>query len=105
MTSPTFTMIQEYPVNREGRSLCLVHMDLYRLRQPEEAEVIGVEDRFDRESISIIEWPEMAEYLLPHDHLEVSIEGSGESERTFRLTSLVGDWEERLKPILEQFRE
>ncbi len=51
ITSPTFTMINEY----EGsRRLC--HMDLYRISSPDELFSLGLEDYFDGSDITIVEW-------------------------------------------------
>lgn len=79
ITSPTFTLIQEYLVEEKG--LTFVHMDLYRLRHWEEAEVIGVSDFFREDTVCLLEWPEIITELLPADRLEIIIEGSGDLER------------------------
>lgn len=99
LTSPTFTLIQEYPV-RKGQ-LTLVHMDLYRLRHPEEAEVIGVEDHFQQDKICVIEWPEVAAELLPDDALVVELKGSGDEPRRIIMNSSDSGWAERLNTFAE----
>ena len=61
-TSPTYSIIQEYPTkNRQ----MIYHMDWYRLRDTEEALNAGVEDCLDSGDICMIEWPEKAMELLP----------------------------------------
>lgn len=60
LTSPTFTIINEYEGN-----VTLYHMDWYRIDSPEELFNLNIEDYFDREAITVIEWPERAEQLLP----------------------------------------
>lgn len=100
VTSPTFTLIQEYTALREGQSLRLIHMDLYRLEHPEEVEVIGVEDAFQADAICIIEWPEIAHDVLPEDSLEIQIQGSGEETRVIKFGFRTGNWQERLQPVL-----
>jgi tRNA threonylcarbamoyladenosine biosynthesis protein TsaE len=97
MTSPTFTLIQEYNCESGGKDLHLVHMDLYRLQEPEEMEVIGVMDYFQEETICLIEWPEIALDYLPDDILEVRIEGNGEMPRKITFRSWAGDWGERFR--------
>lgn len=97
MTSPTFTLIQEYSAEITGEGIRLIHMDLYRLQQPEELEIIGVMDYFQEEAICLIEWPEVARDYLPDDILEVRIEGNGEMTRQITFKALTGDWEERFQ--------
>lgn len=105
VTSPTFTFIQEYLVPHQGASLRLVHMDLYRLQRPEEVEVIGVEDAFQRDVISLIEWPEIAEDYLPEDRLDIQIQGSGEDTRVFTFRFQGESWQERLEQALKDNEE
>ncbi|MEO7314261.1 MAG: tRNA (adenosine(37)-N6)-threonylcarbamoyltransferase complex ATPase subunit type 1 TsaE [Ginsengibacter sp.] len=61
-TSPTYSIIQEYPT-KNGQ--IIYHMDWYRLRDAEEALNAGVEDCLDSGHICMIEWPEKALELLP----------------------------------------
>jgi tRNA threonylcarbamoyladenosine biosynthesis protein TsaE len=95
LTSPTFTLIQEYygQIGEEG--VRLIHMDLYRLEQPEEVEVIGAMDYFQEDTICLIEWPEVAQEYLPDDILLVEIKGNGEMPRRLTFQAEAGDWEER----------
>ena len=68
VSSPTFTIVNEYLGERE-----LIHFDMYRLKSPEEAFEIGIEDAFS-EGVSLIEWPEKIGNLLPKKHIRVLIE-------------------------------
>lgn len=61
VTSPTFTLIHEY---RGGR-LPLAHVDLYRLDNVREAVNIGIEDYLGGPGVTVIEWAERIEPLLP----------------------------------------
>ncbi len=67
--SPTFTLLQTY----DTPSFPIYHFDMYRLKTPEEAYEIGIEDAF-AEGVSLIEWPEKIGYLLPQNHISVTIE-------------------------------
>lgn len=97
LTSPTFTLIQEYICKTEDSETRLIHMDLYRLQQPEEVEVIGVMDYFQKEAICLIEWPKVAQDYLPDDFLEVEIEGNGEMPRKLTFQAIAGDWKQRFQ--------
>jgi tRNA threonylcarbamoyladenosine biosynthesis protein TsaE len=81
ITSPTYNLIGEY----EGR-LPFHHLDLYRLSGPEEALGLGLEEYFDVNGITAIEWAERADGLLPPDLLHIEIKVDDESgARTFRI--------------------
>lgn len=81
ITSPTYTLIGEY----QGR-LPLHHIDLYRLSGPTEALGLGLEEYFDADGITAIEWAERAEGLLPPDLIHIRIEADEHTgTRTFRI--------------------
>lgn len=81
VTSPTYTLIGEY----EGR-LPLHHIDLYRLSGPQEALGLGLEEYFDADGITAIEWAERAEGLLPPNLLHLRIEADEHTGiRTFHI--------------------
>ena len=67
--SPTFTLLQTYDMPM----YTLYHFDMYRLKAPEEAYEIGIEDAF-AEGVSFIEWPEKIGNILPKKHYDVLIE-------------------------------
>lgn len=60
VTSPSYTIFQEYTGD-----LTLFHLDLYRIESLEEFELLGVEEFFYDKGITIIEWSELIEDLLP----------------------------------------
>jgi tRNA threonylcarbamoyl adenosine modification protein YjeE len=65
MPSPTYTLVQRYPAG-EGRDL--VHLDLYRIESPDELWELGWAQLPGESDVVLIEWPERAGELLPHDH-------------------------------------
>ena len=79
--SPTFTLIREY---RRG-AVELVHVDLYRLHDPEALATLGLEEIFDREALVAVEWAERAAADLPARCLHVRFEPVTEEEHR-RLT-------------------
>lgn len=70
ISSPTFTIVQVY---EEGR-LPLYHFDVYRIGDVEEMEEIGYEDYFYGEGVSLIEWANLIEEILPDRYTEIKIE-------------------------------
>lgn len=70
ISSPTFTIVQIY---EEGR-LPLYHFDVYRIGDVEEMEEIGYEDYFYGEGVSLIEWANLIEEILPEQYTEIRIE-------------------------------
>lgn len=69
ITSPTFTLIHQY----QGR-LPLYHFDIYRIEDPEEMYDLGYEEFFYGDGITVVEWPERLQWLLPDEYLEIIIE-------------------------------
>ena len=79
--SPTFPIINEY--SYPGG--ILYHIDLYRLKDEEEAIRAGVEDCLYSGNICLVEWPERVETLFPDDTLHVYIEAINKHTRTIRV--------------------
>ncbi len=69
ITSPTFTIVQEYD---EGR-LPFYHMDVYRISDVEEMYEIGFDDMICGDGICLIEWAELISDILPKDRYEITI--------------------------------
>jgi tRNA threonylcarbamoyladenosine biosynthesis protein TsaE len=92
--SPTFTLVQVY----DAGPTVIWHFDLYRIRAPEEAWELGIEDAFFA-GISLIEWPERLGPLLPQRRLELSF-AFGDEPGVRRIAIDPGkDWEARLAMI------
>jgi tRNA threonylcarbamoyladenosine biosynthesis protein TsaE len=92
--SPTFTLVQVYDVGETS----IWHFDAYRLRDPEEAWELGIEDAF-AEGISLIEWPERLGSLVPARRLLISFaQGTSPEARQVRLDAGPG-WEARLADL------
>lgn len=80
ISSPTFTIVQVY---EEGR-LPLYHFDVYRIGDVEEMEEIGYEDYFYGEGVSLIEWANLIEEILPEKYTEIKIEKNLEKGFDYR---------------------
>lgn len=70
ISSPTFTIIQEY---QEGR-LPLYHFDVYRIGDVEEMFELGYEDYFYGQGLTLIEWANLIEEIIPQKRTEITIE-------------------------------
>lgn len=86
ISSPTFTIIQEY---EEGR-LPFYHFDVYRIGDIEEMEEIGYDDYFFGQGVCMIEWANLIEELLPEDIIEVTIEKDLEKGFDYRRITIMG---------------
>jgi len=69
ITSPTFTIVNEYT----GR-LKLYHFDVYRVDDPGEIAAIGFDEYIFSDGVSIIEWANYIQELIPPDNLSITIE-------------------------------
>ena len=78
--SPSFVIMREH----SGR-LPLYHIDLYRLETLPEAIDLGLNEYLYGKGVSVIEWSERAESVLPAEHLSVYIDYKGDTERYIRL--------------------
>ena len=76
ITSPTFTLINEYP----GR-FKLYHFDVYRLNGYSEFEDLGYEEYFCSDGIVVIEWAEKIVKIIPADAFFISFEYLDENRR------------------------
>ena len=78
--SPTFTIVQVY---EEGR-MPFYHFDVYRIGDIEEMDEIGYEDYFYGEGLTMIEWANLIEEILPVKRKEITIEKDLEKGFDFR---------------------
>ncbi len=86
ISSPTFTIIQEY---QEGR-LPFYHFDVYRIGDIEEMEEIGYDDYFFGQGVCMIEWANLIEELLPEQVIQVKIEKDLEKGFDYRRITITG---------------
>ncbi|AEB76903.1 tRNA (adenosine(37)-N6)-threonylcarbamoyltransferase complex ATPase subunit type 1 TsaE [Clostridium botulinum] len=79
ITSPTFNIVNEY----QGR-LKLYHFDVYRVNDPDEIEAIGFDEYIFGDGVSIVEWANYIEELIPNEYLKVEIKKLPELGDNFR---------------------
>lgn len=82
--SPTFTIVQVY---EEGR-LPFYHFDVYRIGDIEEMDEIGYEDYFYGDGLSLIEWSNLIQEILPEKRTDITIEKDLEKGFNYRKITL-----------------
>ncbi|MEA3471035.1 MAG: tRNA (adenosine(37)-N6)-threonylcarbamoyltransferase complex ATPase subunit type 1 TsaE [Thermodesulfobacteriota bacterium] len=96
ITSPTFTLINEYP----GETT-LYHLDVYRLAGPDDLSDLGYEEYFFGDGVVVIEWAEKIKDIIPGDALNIILSYMEGSEREIEISGA----SHRMSLIEEKFRE
>lgn len=86
ITSPTFTIVNEYDSGR----LKLNHFDVYRVSDPDEIYAIGFDDYIFSDAVSIIEWANYIEEILPKDYIHIHISKDLSQGEDFRKIKIIG---------------
>ena len=97
ITSPTFTLINEYM----GRCP-FYHLDLYRLGDPGELETLPWREVLFGAGVAAVEWPERMGDLLPEDRLDVEPGIAGDQERIIVLTPVGNAFASRLEDLARE---
>lgn len=80
ITSPTFNIVNEY---HSGR-LNLYHFDVYRVNDPDEIYAIGFDEYIFGDGVSLIEWANYIEEIIPDEYLYINIKKLPEKGDNFR---------------------
>lgn len=93
ITSPTFNIIKEY----DGE-MKLYHMDVYRLSEVKED--LGIPEYFKKKGVTIIEWADLIEDILPKKRLDIAIKIVDENKRVFMITPHGEEYEDLCERVL-----
>ncbi|MGZ3494311.1 MAG: tRNA (adenosine(37)-N6)-threonylcarbamoyltransferase complex ATPase subunit type 1 TsaE [Thermodesulfobacteriota bacterium] len=96
VSSPSFTLINEYP-----GEVPFYHIDLFRLENQKEAEGLGLEDYFQGRGITAIEWADKIPRLLPKEMLSIHIVYTGKNTRSIKMIGKGKRYEELINELSE----
>lgn len=85
--SPTFSLMEIYEIN----DWSVLHLDLYRLSDPEELEFLGLREYLNKNSLFFVEWPENAAALLPKADMKMKFSYAGEGRQLVMEFARAGD--------------
>jgi len=81
VTSPTFTIVHEYP----GGRLPVYHFDFFRLENRESVAQLGLDDYFFGDGVSVIEWPDRFPEFIPKQARWILFEIRSENARMINI--------------------
>lgn len=81
VSSPTYSLINEYSYEKDGKENFIFHIDLYRLKDIDEALQIGIEDYLYSDDFCFIEWAEVIHPIAPEEVVSIEIETMPDSSR------------------------
>lgn len=102
VSSPSFSLVNEYETGHSVAVTRLYHLDLYRLQGEDELASIGFDDFMaPADGVTLVEWPERAATALPERFLLVEIETVGADRRSLRFVPVpTGEpWSHRIESL------
>ena len=102
ISSPSFALVNVYRAGDRQPGSLVYHIDLYRISDPEEALQFGLEEYLSGKGVTVVEWPERAEEVLPSEHARITMTFAGVRTRVLtieasgeRYVQLLKDFESR----------
>lgn len=83
ITSPTFTIVNEYMGDKP-----LYHFDVYRIADSDEMYEIGYGEYISGDGISVIEWPQLIEDILPEHRYDIEISKDYSKSENYRIIEI-----------------
>ncbi len=87
VSSPTYALVNQYKADSEKAGTLIYHIDLYRVKDEEEAFEAGIEDHLYSGELCLVEWPEKALGIIPKGALRVEISYVSDEQRHIRVLS------------------
>lgn len=95
VTSPTFTLANEYP-----GPVPVHHLDVYRITDLDEVRDLALPELLDGDAVTVIEWGDTIGSLLPNDRLEIALTfGEGDDDRDIVVTCVGERWAARSRAL------
>ena len=116
VVSPTFSIVNHYvgkqaSTTTSEKSRCIDHLDVYRIADDDEFLELGIEEMFEADSITIVEWGDRFDDLMPDDYLRIEMElgqttddpAAGASSQTGRVVQLtaIGNFHAGILPRID----
>ncbi len=98
VTSPTFTFLQEFP-----GTLPVYHFDLYRIKSPADLSDLGFDECAYGTGVTVIEWADRAEGLLPPECITICLEHIEENSRRLTFRASGEAHEKILQKLIQAF--
>lgn len=87
VSSPTFSLVNQYTTANKAIGALIYHIDLYRLTGEEEAYNAGIEENLYSNQLCLVEWPERAPAIIPDHALRVEITYVSDDQRHIKVVS------------------
>jgi tRNA threonylcarbamoyladenosine biosynthesis protein TsaE len=95
VVSPSFTIAREY-----GGRVPLVHIDVYRIDTIQELHDLGFEELVRDDAVTVVEWGDVIDTLLPRERLDVRLQtGAADEERVVELEGHGPSWHQRARDL------
>jgi len=96
VTSPTFTLVREYPCASRSGLRRLLHADVYRLESMGEVIDLALPELVEEDAVAVVEWGDVAAPALGTEVLRVTLrQGEGDDDRVIELAGTGPRWAAR----------
>lgn len=94
--SPSFVLIRQYT---QRKKLPFYHFDLYRLKAARDIMVLGYEEYFYGDGVTVIEWADRLKYLLPKEYLKIELFIRNDNQRLLEFSAFGRHYKELVRSL------